>query len=328
MPQQGRIIMSNTVKPRVIVSRCLGFDACRYNGQMLEDRHVEALKPFVEMITVCPEADMGLGTPRQPVRLVRQDGEVLMLQPSTGRDVTAEMQRYLDRQMAVGTDIDGFLLKGRSPSCGPSSVKIYHGVDKSASFSKGAGLYAEAVMRCHPYAAVEDEGRLRNFHIREAFLMRIFALARLRALLMRPSLADLVRFHASHKLLLMCYHQEMMRQCGRIASNGAHLPLQALVQEYATVFRQALCRQPGQRNIINALYHGYGWISEGLTAAERKLFVDAIEEYRDDRLTLATLQHLLKSYVLRFDHDYLGSQYFLDPYPRALFDLADSGHAA
>lgn len=317
--------MSESIRPRVVVSRCLGFEACRYNGQIIADRHVEVLKGFVDIITICPEAEIGLGTPRQPVRLVRQGGVMHMLQPATGIDVTMQMQRYLDEQVTAMHDIDGYLLKGRSPSCGPSSVKIYHGTDKSASFSKGSGLYADAVMRNDPWAAIEDEGRLRNFHIREAFLMRIFALARLRALLAQPSMAALTRFHASHKLLLMCYHQEMMRQCGRIASNSNALPLENVMSHYAIQFRKALCRQPGQRNIINALYHGYGWISEGLSATERKLFVDAIEEYRDDRLTLATLQHLLKSYVLRFDHDYLGSQYFLEPYPRALFDLSDSG---
>ena len=156
--------------------------------------------------------------------------------------------------------------------------------------------------------------------------MRLFALARLRDLIANPSVHALSRFHAEHKLLLMCYHQDLMRHCGRIAANSGGLELNELIAQYAVLFRESLMRTPSQRNIINALYHGYGWISEGLNTTEKKLFIDAVEEYRDERVTLATLQHLLKSYVVRFEHGYLGSQVFLEPYPKALFDLSDSAH--
>jgi len=317
--------VENACKPRLVVSRCLGFEPCRYNGQTIADELVESLKPFVEIITICPEADIGLGTPRQPVRLVQQGDQVRMVQPSSGADVTDAMHTYIDKQSAELTEIDGFLFKGRSPSCGPSVVKIYSSDLKGSSAIKGMGMFAHAAIKAFPYAAVEDEGRLKNFQIREAYLMRLFALARLRGLERTPSASAISTFHASHKLLLMCYHQEQMRVCGRIAANHDKLPLQDLVQAYATAFREALMQMPRQSNIINALFHGFGWISEGLNSAEKKLFLDALEEYRDERVTLATLQHLLKSYVIRFDHDYLGSQHFLEPYPRALFELSDSG---
>ena len=186
-------------------------------------------------------------------------------------------------------------------------------------------MFAAAVKQYFSLSAMEDEGRLTNFHLREAFLMRLFSLARLRELIGNPSVAALTRFHASHKLLLMCFNQEQMRRCGRIASNGDGLELHALIASYAQTFRETLLREPRQSNIINALSHGYGWVSDGLAAGEKKLFLEAIEEYRDDRVTLSTLQHLLKSYVVRFDHAYLGGQYFLDPYPQALFNLSDSG---
>jgi len=316
---------ANRCKLRLVVSRCLGFEACRYNGQMLGDDLIERLKPYAEMITVCPEADIGLGTPRAPVRLVKQAGEIIMIQPSTEKDVSQTMHAYNQAKIAQFSDIDGFILKNRSPSCGPTDVKVYASSGKGATADKGVGLFAQAAMECFPFAAVEDEGRLKNFHLREAFLMRLFALARLRQLIAEPSVSGLSTFHASHKLLMMCFHQEMMRQCGRIASNSDGLSLAEMVQRYVEVFREALARQPRQSNIINALYHAYGWISEGLSSAEKKLFLDAMEEYRDDRVTLVTLLHLLKSYVARFTHDYLGSQYFLEPYPRALFDLSDSG---
>lgn len=58
------------VRPRVLFSRCLGFAACRYNGQSIRDETVEALLPFVDPVTVCPEVEIGLGIPRLAIRLV------------------------------------------------------------------------------------------------------------------------------------------------------------------------------------------------------------------------------------------------------------------
>jgi len=116
--------MSEQCKPRLVVSRCLGFEACRYNAQMIADDLIKRLQPFVEMITVCPEADIGLGTPRDPVRLVQVDKKVRMLQPATGADVTDLMHDYIGIRIKAFVGVDGFLMKGRSPSCGPSVVKV------------------------------------------------------------------------------------------------------------------------------------------------------------------------------------------------------------
>ncbi|MDX8382281.1 MAG: DUF523 and DUF1722 domain-containing protein [Ghiorsea sp.] len=310
---------TQSVKPRIVVSRCLGFEACRYNAQLSKNDFVALIQPFVEFITVCPEADIGLGTPRKPVRLVLSDaGEKRLVQPATGADVTDLMQNYIESTLASFQDIDGFLLKARSPSCGPTRVKIYADNEKGSASEPGAGMYAEAIAENLPHAALEDEGRMFDFHLRESFLMRIFSLARLRALEANPSIKAISTFHAQHKLLLMCYHQDAMRECGRIASNPPGQSLEEIMHAYANAFRQALNQLPSKKNIINALYHGYGWISDGLADGEKTLFLESIEEYRDDRVTLATLQLLLKSFVVRLNHEYLGSQVFLAPYPQAL----------
>jgi uncharacterized protein YbbK (DUF523 family) len=42
----------------------LGFDACRYNGQIIDDKLVKRLAPHVNYIEVCPEVEIGMGTPR------------------------------------------------------------------------------------------------------------------------------------------------------------------------------------------------------------------------------------------------------------------------
>ena len=84
-------------KPRVVVSKCLGFAACRWNGDVLPDKRVEALKPLVEYEPVCPEVEIGLGAPRKPIRLVEQKGEVRLIQPDTGKDCTGGMRAFAGR---------------------------------------------------------------------------------------------------------------------------------------------------------------------------------------------------------------------------------------
>ena len=57
-------------KPRIVISKCIGFEACRYNGEIVEDKFVRRLAGNVEFICVCPEVEIGLGTPREAVRIV------------------------------------------------------------------------------------------------------------------------------------------------------------------------------------------------------------------------------------------------------------------
>ncbi len=57
-------------EPIVVASQCLGFAAVRYNGVMLEDGFVRALHKHVRFVQVCPEVGIGLGVPRDPIRVL------------------------------------------------------------------------------------------------------------------------------------------------------------------------------------------------------------------------------------------------------------------
>ena len=86
----------NSVKPVVVVSRCLGFEACRYNGQLDGSNLVEKLKDFVDFITVCPEVQIGLETPREAIRLVKENEAtpVKLIQHNTERELSEEMIEF------------------------------------------------------------------------------------------------------------------------------------------------------------------------------------------------------------------------------------------
>jgi uncharacterized protein YbbK (DUF523 family) len=142
---------------------------------MVSSDVVKLLKPHVDLLPVCGEVEIGLGVPRDPIRLIPESGAVRLYQPSTGRDCTEEMTRFAARHLDGLPPVDGFLLKSRSPTCGMKDVKIYPGREgQGAPRTDGVGFFAQAVLARYPNLAVEDEGRLTNYGIRDHFLTRIF----------------------------------------------------------------------------------------------------------------------------------------------------------
>lgn len=168
------------VCPRVVVSRCLGFAAVRYDGQVLHSRFVEALRDHVEFVQVCPEVGMGLGVPRDPIRIEVTAGDTRLVQPSTGRDLTDAMQDFAESFLDGVGEVDGFILKAKSPSCGITDTKRFEPGAEEPLDDLGAGLFARAVLERFPHAAVEDEARLADSRHRHRFLTRLWAVARRR----------------------------------------------------------------------------------------------------------------------------------------------------
>lgn len=163
-------------KPRIVVSKCLGFAACRYNGLMISSPFVRKLKDQVDFVPVCPEQEIGLGVPRDPIRIIETGDRRCLYQPATGRDLTKVMNAFISSFLkALGT-VDGFLLKSGSPSCGIRDVKIYSDTRKRLTnhTTKGRGFFGGRVVKLYPNLAVEDEARLENAVIKERFLIRIF----------------------------------------------------------------------------------------------------------------------------------------------------------
>jgi uncharacterized protein YbbK (DUF523 family) len=167
------------LRPIVVISRCIDFDSCRYDGQVIRASLRERLEPFVDLRPICPELEIGLGVPRDPVVLVRRDGRPHMIQPSTGRDLTAAMDAFSARFLDSLDAVDGFILKSHSPSCAIRDGRIFHS-NASEEHDSGAGLFAARVLERFPGAPVEDEAGLGDERVRRHFLTAVFALARRR----------------------------------------------------------------------------------------------------------------------------------------------------
>jgi uncharacterized protein YbgA (DUF1722 family)/uncharacterized protein YbbK (DUF523 family) len=312
-------------KPRVVISKCLGFDHCRYNAEIIPDYFIDKLRAHVEFITVCPEVEIGLGTPRAPIRIVEKNAEQTLFQPETGHFFTGKMIEFTDSYLSSLTDIDGFILKNRSPSCGPADVKIFQGFDKSAAAYRGSGFFGGEVIKRFAQLAVEDEGRLKNFTIREHFLTKLFTRARFRLSKKEPNMAALVDFHSRHKLLLLAYNQAHYRISGRIVANHQKHPAAEVYRQYAEELSHILKSPPRFTSMINTVQHAFGWVSENLTREEKQFFLKSLENYRDERIPLSTLLHLIHAWAIRFKNEYLLSQILLAPYPQDLAEISDSG---
>ncbi|MGC9384593.1 MAG: DUF523 domain-containing protein [Kosmotogaceae bacterium] len=132
-------------KPNVVISRCLGFESCRYDGQIISSKFVDKLKDHIHSITPCPEVDIGLSTPRDSLRVVKKNGSLSFVQTNTEKDLTEEITKYANSFLNDLEDVDGFIMKEGSPSCGFKSVKYYPGLEKVASNSKGPGFFGGAI---------------------------------------------------------------------------------------------------------------------------------------------------------------------------------------
>jgi uncharacterized protein YbgA (DUF1722 family)/uncharacterized protein YbbK (DUF523 family) len=307
-------------KPRIVVSRCFGFDSCRYDGGIIADEFVERLRGYVDFIPVCPEVEIGLGIPRDPIRIVLGKGDASLVQPSTGREFTAEMEAFSARFLDALPGIDGFLLKSRSPSCGFKDVKLFNG--NGAITGQGAGFFARMAMTRFPEMAIEDEGRLIDINIRVHFLIRIYTMARFRVVRASGSRHELIRFQSENKLLFMAYNQRLMRTLGHIAANPDHLPAETVISGYGHTLAQVFVRAATRSSHVNVLMHALGYFSKKLSGREKAFFHEALERFRRREIPVSTLNAMMMSWVARFEESYLTDQTYFLPYPEELVEGA------
>jgi uncharacterized protein YbgA (DUF1722 family) len=173
--------------------------------------------------------------------------------------------------------------------------------------------------------AIEDEGRLRNYRIREHFLTKLFSLAALRPVLKSHSMKELVRFHSVNKFLLMAYSQKQLRILGRVVANPDKRPFGELSEGYENNFKAAMAKPPRYTSMINVFQHAAGYFSKELTRREKALLVTSLDRYRNKQAPAAAVTAILRAWIARFDEEYLGSQTLFDPYPEALMNVSDSG---
>ncbi|RXT06385.1 DUF523 and DUF1722 domain-containing protein [Ammoniphilus sp. CFH 90114] len=313
-------------KPIVVVSKCLGYDACRYNGEMLEDPILEKLAPFIKVVTVCPEVEIGLGIPRDPIRIVDlSGGGVRLVQPATGKDYTEEMNRFSKDFFNSLEEVDGFILKSRSPSCAIRDAKIYSGLEKAPVIGKSGGLFGRFMMENLSHLAIEEDGRLKNYNIREHFFIKLFTLSKFRSFKKTLSLPLLIEFQSKNKYLFMAYHPSGQKRLGSIIANPKRKPITEVYVDYEKALYEVLSRPTSSGSNINVLQHIMGYFKKELSAKEKSFFLTLLDRYREQKVPLSSPLGVLKAWAVRFENEYLMKQTYFEPYPHSLIELLDSG---
>jgi len=307
-------------KPNIIISKCIEIENCRYNAQIISSEFVKLLKPYVNLISVCPEVEIGLGVPREPIRIIKKDEKRYLIQPSTDKDVTKDMQKFISIFLGTIKDIDGVILKSRSPSCGIKDVKIYPSKEKSAPIMKSSGFFGDAALKAFNNCPIEDEARLRNSIIKEDYLRKIFTLASFRDIKHSKDINNLIEFHSNNKFLLMGYSQKYLKILGNLVANKEKSDISKIYQDYEKNLKFAMAKPLRCNSNKNVLSHAFGYVSNKLNSKEKQLFLESVDNFEQGRVSISVPVNLLKSWVLRFDEEYLANQTYFSPYPEELLD--------
>ncbi len=304
---------------RIGISSCLLGDEVRFDGGHKRDHFLtQVLAPYVEWIRVCPEVEVGMGVPRETLRLVRINGDTRMITTRTGIDHTDSMRAYAVRRTRAlaSMDLRGYVLKKDSPSCGLDRVKVY---GEGGGARSGVGTYAEVLKARFPYLPIEEEGRLNDPILRENFIERVFAYDRLRELFDgRWTQKSLIAFHTAHKMALLAHSTTAYQELGRLVAAGTITPRGELQRQYEECFMRALAKPATTRRHINVLMHMAGHLKSQLDDASKRELLDCIDEYRRELVPLVVPLTLLRHHVRAHGIEYLAGQTYLEPHPREL----------
>lgn len=141
---------------RIGVSACLLGANVRYDGRNKHEPLIaETLSQEFEWVPVCPEVEMGLGTPRGPLHLEGDPQQPRLITNTTGIDLTDRMQTWCDERIRSLEDenLCGFIFKSRSPSCALDS-----------------GLFARTFAKHFSKLPIIDEALLQDPILRAGFI--------------------------------------------------------------------------------------------------------------------------------------------------------------
>ncbi len=306
--------------PRIGISSCLLGEPVRYDGGHKRDRFlVDTLGRYVEWVPVCPELEVGMGVPRESVRLETVGGKVRLVTIESRNDYTRLMAKWARARLRelAKENLCGYILKSCSPSCGMERVPVY---DKNGVSSKdGVGAFARPLLERFPNLPVEEEGRLHDAKLRENFIEGIFAYQRLQNMFAaRWKAHDVVEFNTRHKLLLMAHSPEDYRELGRQVAGIQQTARSAFRRNYERTFMAALRKKATKGRHTNVLRHAAGYVNGQLDVASRQELAALIEDFRKGLVPLVVPITLIRHYVRRFEVADLENQHYLEPHPNEL----------
>ncbi len=305
-------------KPKIVVSECLYGTKCRYDGQGYNDKVIQSLKDYVDIQTVCPELAIGLSIPREPIRIEmnKENEEYRLIDYNSKNDYTNQMTEFSEEFINGLDDIDGFILKSRSPTCGLKDAKVYYRGNKCSIRSNENGFFLQKIIDKYDYLPIENEGRLKNYNIRDNFFNRIFFINNLK------NNKNIIEFHKNNLLLLKSYDEESTNEVSDILNENR---MEDQVHQYKEKVLNIVSNQRKKENKLSIIIKVFEKYKNMLNEEEINMFNGLIESYENQRIPFSTLEVVIKMYATRFKDKDILNQTFFYPYPENLINITDSG---
>lgn len=309
-----------TDKPKLGVSACLMGVEVRYNGgHKQSDLCTRTLSDYFDFIPACPEVAIGMGIPRETIRLVGDpEAPQAVGTVHSELNVTRELADYGQHMAGEMTDISGYIFMQKSPSCGLERVKVYR--DNGAPFETGGrGIYAQAFCDRHPDLPVEEDGRLNDPVLRENFITRVYAYTAWQQLLEQGlSRRALTEFHSRYKYQLMACDVQQYRALGKLLGSMGRSDPDEVGPRYFSQLMQALKKCATRGSHTNVLQHLSGYLKQTLDADARQELHELIQQYRQGIVPLIVPLTLLKHHFRQHPDPYVALQVYMQPHPEPL----------
>jgi uncharacterized protein YbbK (DUF523 family)/uncharacterized protein YbgA (DUF1722 family) len=306
-------------RPRVGISACLLGHEVRWNGAHKRDGWlVDVLGPRVEWVPVCPEVEVGLGVPREPIRLVGDPGDPRLVSES-GEDLTERMQSWVAARAGelAAFDLAGYVLKSDSPSCGARQVPVHAAL--GAPRRAGVGVFARGLRQRFPLLPIEEETALLERLDRMGFVERIFAYARWQSAGGKGmSPAAFTRFHAEHELAVLAHNTRGWERLSTLLSSAELGDFQPAVEAYASAFMAALESPVTRGGHAAALLRMLERLEGALSVEESAELRALVSEYQRGRQSLLVPLRCGREHARRLGIESLTNQVYLSENPEEI----------
>jgi len=297
------------------ISSCLLGEEVRYNGGHKRSRVcLDQLGSIFDYRPYCPEVAVGLGIPREAIRIVDMDNQHRVVGTKTDSiDVTDELLEYGKSVGEVTKGFSGYVLMKNSPSCGLYSAKVYR--NSSPLPGKFSGLFVRGLKEVNPLLPLEEEGRLNDPVLRENFVAWVSAYHDWRMTIAdNPSPKLLVEFHSRYKYLVMSHSQQSYKALGQLVAGVGGADFEQCVRDYIELLMKTLKKPANRKGHVNTLQHIVGYLRDKVEPDVRKELNDIITSYRMEHVNLSVPATMLNHYLRRYGSDYINAQVYLNPY--------------
>ena len=114
------------------------------------------LSQVFELIPICPEVEAGFGIPRPPVQLTADiENPRVTGRDDSSIDITDTMNDYCHNKLAELKQLNGFIFKSRSPSCGLNSTPVF--INNKCVTENSRGVFARSLVNQFPNLPIIED---------------------------------------------------------------------------------------------------------------------------------------------------------------------------